>query len=161
VSVYTVRAEAKGFQTIEQKDLKLQVNEEREVNFTLAPASVSEQVEVSASEVAVQTANPTLGQVINEQQVAELPLNGRNFVQLATLTPGTTAETNPHSFFNGGGSSEVSTRGSFSLSVGGSRVSSTDWLLDNNDNNELTAGGIAILPSIDAIQEFKVLTYNY
>src|SRR5207302_8159161 len=69
--------------------------------------------------------------------------------------------TNPHSFFKGVGSSEVSTRGSFSLSVGGSRASSTDWLLDGNDNNELTAGGIAILPSIDAIQEFKVLGYNY
>ena len=82
-------------------------------------------------------------------------------MQLATLTPGTTQETNPNSFFNGGPSSEVSTRGSFSLSVGGSRAQSTDWLFDGNDNNELTAGGIAILPSIDAIQEFKVLTYNY
>ncbi|MDQ1390073.1 MAG: hypothetical protein QOF56_3527, partial [Acidobacteriaceae bacterium] len=86
---------------------------------------------------------------------------GRDFVQLATLTPGTTQETNPNSFFNGGPSSEVSTRGSYSLSVGGSRPQSTDWLLDGNDNNELTAGGISILPSIDAIQEFKVLTYNY
>src|SRR5207253_5050636 len=118
-------------------------------------------IEVSATEVRVQTANPTLGQVITSQQVAQLPLNGRNFVQLATLTPGTTQETNPNSFFNGGPSSEVSTRGSFSLSVGGSRASSTDWLFDGNDNNELTAGGIAILPSIDAIQEFKVLSYNY
>src|SRR5262249_9915639 len=52
-------------------------------------------------------------------------------------------------------------RGSYSLSVGGSRANSTDWLFDGIDNNELTAGGIAILPSIDAIQEFKVLTFNY
>jgi len=72
-------------------------------------------------------------------------LNGRDFVQLATLTPGTVQETNPNSFFNGGASSEVSARGSFSLSVGGSRANSTDWLLDGNDNNELTGGGIAIL----------------
>src|SRR5207248_8974518 len=120
-------------------------------------ASVSEKVEVSATEVAVQTANPTLGQVITSQQVTDLPLNGRNFVQLATLTPGTTQETNPDSFFNGGPSSEVSTRGSFSLSVGGSRASSTDWLLEGNDNHELTAGGISILPSTDAIQEFQDL----
>ena len=111
--------------------------------------------------MAVETTNPSLGQVITSQQVAELPLNGRDFVQLATLTPGTTQETNPNSFFNGGPSSEVSARGTYSLSVGGSRAQSTDWLLDGNDNNELTAGGIAILPSIDAIQEFKVLTYNY
>ena len=80
---------------------------------------------------------------------------------LATLTPGVTQETNPNSFFNGGASSEVSARGTYSLSVGGSRAQETDWLLDGVDNNELTAGGIAILPSIDAIQEFKVLTYTY
>jgi Carboxypeptidase regulatory-like domain len=161
VSNYTIHVEAPGFQPVESKDVRLQVDERREINFSLAPASVSEKVEVSGTAVAVQTSDPTLGQVITSTQVAELPLNGRNFVQLATLTPGTTQETNPDSFFNGGPSSEVSTRGSFSLSVGGSRASSTDWLLDGNDNNELTAGGIAILPSIDAIQEFKVLTYNY
>ncbi|HEX4427033.1 MAG TPA: carboxypeptidase-like regulatory domain-containing protein [Terriglobales bacterium] len=161
VSIYTIKVESQGFQTTEQKDVKLQTDEHPEVNFTLAPGNVTENIEVTAGEVAVETTNPSLGQVITSQQVAELPLNGRDFVQLATLTPGTTQETNPGSFFNGGPSSEVSARGSFSLSVGGSRASSTDWLLDGNDNNELTAGGIAILPSIDAIQEFKVLTYNY
>ena len=88
-------------------------------------------------------------------------MNGRDFVQLATLTPGTAQETNPNSFFNGGPSSEASARGSYSLSVGGSRANSTDWLLDGNDNNELTSGAISILSSIDSIQEFKVLTYNY
>jgi hypothetical protein len=72
-----------------------------------------------------------------------------------------TQETNPNSFFNGGPSSEASARGSYSLSVGGSRANSTDWLLDGNDNNELTSGAISILSSIDSIQEFKVLTYNY
>jgi len=162
VAFYTVHAEAQGFGPAEQKDVRLQVDEHLELNFTLVPASVSQTVEVSATEeVAVQTTNPTLGQVITAEQVAELPLNGRDFVQLATLTPGTTQETNPSSFFNGGPSSEVSARGTYSLSVGGSRAQSTDWLLDGNDNNELTAGGIAILPSLDAIQEFKVLTYNY
>ena len=161
VATYTLHVEAKGFQVVEQKDLKLQVDEHREVNFALVPGTVSSTVEVSAVEVAVQSTSPALGQVITEQQVAQLPLNGRNFVQLATLTPGTTQETNPNSFFNGGPSSEVSTRGSYSLSVGGSRAQSTDWLFDGVDNNELTAGGISILPSIDAIQEFKVLTYNY
>ncbi|MGB6675388.1 MAG: carboxypeptidase-like regulatory domain-containing protein, partial [Terriglobales bacterium] len=158
---YTIRAEFQGFQAAEQKDVRLQVDEHRELNFTLAPASVTEKVEVSATEVAVETANPTLGQVITSQQVAQLPLNGRHFVQLATLTPGTTAETNPNSFFNGAASSEASTRGSFSLSVGGSRAQSTDWMLDGNDNNQLDEGGIAIFPNLDAVQEFKVLTYNY
>jgi len=161
VALYTLKVEAQGFKATEQKDIRLQVDEHREVNFTLVPASVSSSVEVSATEVAVETANPTLGQVITAEEVADLPLNGRNFVQLATLTPGTTASTSPVSFFNSSPSSEAATRGSFSLSVGGSREQSTDWLLDGNDNNQLDEGGIAIFSSIDDIQEFKVLTYNY
>src|SRR5208282_2531846 len=162
VSIYTIRVESQGFRTTEQKDIVLQVDQQREVDFTLNPASVSATVEVSATEVAVETTNPTLGQVITSEQVADLPLNGRDFVQLATLIPGVTSETNPNSFFNNGPSSEVSTRGTYSLSVGGSRAQETDWLYDGVDDNERTAGGIGgILPSIDAIQEFKVLTYNY
>ena len=158
---YTIRVTAQGFGPVEQKDIRLQVDEQRELNFALQPASVSTQVEVSATEVSVETSQPTLGQVITSEQVAELPLNGRNFVQLATLTPGTTASTSPVSFFTSAASSEAATRGSFSLSVGGSREQSTDWLLDGNDNNQLDEGGIAIFSSIDDIQEFKVLTYNY
>jgi len=161
VAHYTIRVESQGFQTTEQKDVRLQVDEQREIDFTLNPASVSSTVEVSAEEVAVETTNPSLGQVITEQQVAQLPLNGRDFVQLASLTPGATQETNPNSFFTQGADSEVAARGSFSLSVGGSRPNSTDWLLDGVDNNELTAGGIGIFSSIDDVQEFKVLTYNY
>jgi hypothetical protein len=161
IGIFTLKVTAPGFQPAVQKDLVLQVDESREVDFALSTAAVQQSIEVSATPVAVETTNASLGQVITAQQVAELPLNGRDFVQLATLTPGTTKETNPNSFFNGGGSSEVGIRGSFSLSVGGSRANSTDWLLDGVDNNELTAGGIAILPDIDALQEFKVLTYTY
>jgi hypothetical protein len=161
VSFYIIHVEAQGFQTVEQKDIRLQVDEQREIDFSLNPASVSQTVEVNAEEVAVETTNPSLGQVITSEEVADLPLNGRDFVQLASLTPGATQETNPNSFFTGGADSEVAARGSFSLSVGGSRPNSTDWLLDGVDNNELTAGGIGIFSSIDDIQEFKVLTYNY
>lgn len=161
VGSYTVRVDASGFQSAETRDLRLQVDEARELDFTLTPATVVTTVTVSGDAVAVETANPSLGQVITSQQVTQLPLNGRDFVQLATLTAGATAETNPNSFFTQGSDSEVAARGSFSLSVGGSRPNSTDWLLDGVDNNELTAGGIGVFSSIDDIQEFKVLTYTY
>ncbi len=78
VAFYTIRVDFQGFQSSEQKDIRLQVDEHREVDFTLVPASVSSTVEVSATEVAVETANPTLGQVITSEEVADLPLNGRN-----------------------------------------------------------------------------------
>ena len=161
VATYNLQVQLQGFQTATANDVRLQVDEHRELDFKLAPAAVQTSVEVSATAVAIQTTDATLGQVITTQQVSDLPLNGRDFVQLAALTPGAAQETNPTSFFNGGASSEVSARGSYSLAVGGSRANSTDWLLDGLDNNELTAGGIAIFSSIDSIQEFKVLTYNY
>jgi hypothetical protein len=161
VGTYTVRVDAASFQSAASKDLRLQVDEARELDFSLAPAASSTIVEVTDVPVEVETSNPSLGQVITSQQVAQLPLNGRDFVQLATLTAGATSETNPNSFFTSGSDSEVAARGSFSLSVGGSRPNSTDWLLDGVDNNELTAGGIGVFSSIDDIQEFKVLTYSY
>lgn len=161
VGTFTVRVESSGFQSTESKDLHLQIQEARELDFSLVPATVVTTVTVSGDPVAVETTNPSLGQVITSQEVSQLPLNGRDFVQLATLTAGATAETNPNSFFTSGSDSEVAARGSFSLSVGGSRPNSTDWLLDGVDNNELTAGGIGIFSSIDDIQEFKVLTYTY
>src|ERR1700735_2179234 len=98
VAQFTIRVTSQGFQTMEQKDVRLQVDEHRELDFSLAPASVNTSVEVSTTEVAVETANPTLGQVITSEQVADLPLNGRNFVQLATLTPGTTSSPTPSRF---------------------------------------------------------------
>lgn len=161
VGFFTIHVEAQGFGPADQKDVRLQVDEHRELDFTLQPASVSTNVEVNATQVAVETSTPTLGQVITSEEVSELPLNGRNFVQLATLTPGTTQSTSPVSFFTNAASSEAATRGAFSLSVGGSREQETDWLLDGNDNNQLDEGGIAIFSDIDDIQEFKVLTYNY
>src|SRR3984885_8784147 len=161
VADYTVQVEFQGFQTAKAENIRLQVDEHRELDFKMTPSSVQTNVEDSPTAVSIQTSDATLGQVITTQQVADLPLNGRDFVQLATLTPGTAQETNPNSFFNGGPSSEASARGSYSLSVGGSRADSTDWLLDGNENNELTSGAISILSSIDSIQEFKVLTYNY
>jgi hypothetical protein len=161
VGGYTLRVDAAGFQSAESTGLYLQGDEARELDFSLAVSTVVTTVAVSGTAVAVETGNPSLGQVITSQQVSQLPLNGRDFVQLATLTAGATAETNPNSFFNASPDSEVAARGSYSLSVGGSRPNSTDWLLDGVDNNELTAGGIGVFSSIDDIQEFKVLTYSY
>ena len=100
VGLYTLRVEFTGFAPVESKDLRLQVDEARELDFTLSPSTATSTVEVTASAVAVETTSPSLGQVITSQEVSQLPLNGRDFVQLATLTSGATAETNPGSFFN-------------------------------------------------------------
>jgi Carboxypeptidase regulatory-like domain len=122
VGIYTVHVDATGFQSAESKDLNLQIDEARELDFSLVPGTVVTTVAVTGDAVAVESSTPSLGQVITSQEVAQLPLNGRDFVQLATLTSGATAETSTTSFFTTAASSEVAARGPFSLSVGGSRT---------------------------------------
>ena len=150
VGIYTVHVDATGFQSAESKDLKLQIDEARELDFPLLPATVVTTVAVSGGDaVAVESANPSLGQVITSQEVSQLPLNGRDFVQLATLTSGATAETNPNSFFTSAASSEVAARGSFSLSVGGSRPNAqTGCWMASTITNSLRAVSPSSPPSM-------------
>lgn len=158
---YTIRVTAAGFQAAEKSDIVLEAQANLAVNFKLAVGTVSSNVVVQASAVEVQTSSAALDQVVHSQQVADLPLNGRNFVELATLAPGVSQGDQPNDFFAAGGGSETSFRGTFSLSVGGSRENRTDWLYDGIDDSELTSGALGVVPSIDALQEFNVLTSNY
>lgn len=161
LGTYSVKVSAQGFRPVEKTGILLEAQGSPQIDFTLAPATVSSEVTVESAPVEIQTANASLNQVVHSEQVADLPLNGRNFVELATLAPGVSQGDQPGDFFGGGTSSETSIRGTFSLSVGGSRENRTDWLYDGVDNEELTSGAIAVVPSIDALQEFNVLTSNY
>ena len=160
---YTVTVTANGFRTMENKDVLLEVNQSLSLDFKLSPATVTTEVNVTAEApvVEAQRTDASLGQVIHTEQVSELPLNGRDFAQLAFLNTGTVKQERPGNFLNSGGSSEVSFRGSVAVSSQGMRENANDWLYDGVDNNELTAGGVGFLPSIDAISEFKVMTYNF
>jgi hypothetical protein len=163
IGTYSVRVTHEGFDPAIFKDITLEGQQNVRLEFKLVVGSVTQSVEVTAAGTSaeVQRVDATLGQTVHAEQVENLPLNGRNFVQLAQLTPGTTKSDNPGDFLNAGTSSEVSFRGSVSLSVQGMPESTNDWRYDGVDDNELTAGGVGFLPQIDAIQEFNVLTYNY
>jgi carboxypeptidase family protein len=162
IGTYTITAAVIGFQTAEKADVTLTVQQSLTIDFSMQISTLTTEVTVTsqANEVSLQRTDASLGQLINEQQVAELPLNGRNFVQLALLGTGTVTG-RAGSFLAQGPTSEVSYRGSMSVSAQGMRENANDWLYDGVDNNELTAGGVGILPSVDNIREFKVLTYNY
>jgi hypothetical protein len=110
---------------------------------------------VTAATPLLQTQTVVLGDVITEKQVKDLPLNGRNFVQLLTLTPGVTpgASASPQTQ-----PILTSARGTTAVQINGQNDLSTNYLLDGIDNNETTIGGIVIFPPIDAVQEFKVQT---
>jgi len=162
VGTYKVSSALSGFRGSENRDINLEVQQSRVVDLVLEVSGITTEVSVTSqvAQVEVQRSDATLGQIIHAEQVAELPLNGRNFVQLALLGPGTVTG-QPGGFMSGGSSSEVSYRGTVSLSAQGMRENANDWLYDGIDNNELTAGGVSILPSIEAIREFQVMTYNY
>ena len=162
IGTYTISAAMSGFRTDEKSKVVLEVQQSLTLDFGLKISSVTSEVTVTmeVAPVSLQRNDASLGQLINAQQVAELPLNGRNFVQLALLGPGTVSG-RAGSFLAQGPSSEVSYRGSMSVSAQGMRENANDWLYDGVDDNELTAGGVGILPNIDSIREFKVLTHNY
>jgi len=162
IGAYTVRVVQPGFQPFELKNASLEGQQNLELDIKLSSAATTTTVNVEAEQTnSVQRADSTLGQTIHAEQVADLPLNGRNFAQLALLTPGTTRGEQTTDFLNQGTSSEVSFRGSVSLSVQGMPENTNDWRLDGVDDNELTGGGVGFLPQVDAIQEFNVLTFNY
>lgn len=91
VGIYSVMVEQLGFKTSVQTGVKLNVNQVVRIDFTLAPGEVTERVEVTAAEPLVEADTSSIGQVIEESRVHELPLNGRNFITLAYLSPGVNA----------------------------------------------------------------------
>ena len=153
---YSITSELSGFKKEVVTGIVLQVNQVAVVDLTLQVGSVSEVTEVVAAAPLLQTQNVTLGDVVAEKQVKELPLNGRNFVQLLTLTAGATPGISRTA--QASGSSLSSVRAPSAVQINGQTNLSTNYLLDGIDNMEASIGGLIIFPPIDAIQEFKVQT---
>jgi outer membrane receptor protein involved in Fe transport len=160
---YTVKAEQKGFKTAVESSFKLDINQVVRVDFSLVVGSVQEQVIVTTAEPLVESETSSLGQVIDENRVHELPLNGRNFMTLAYLSPG--VNIGPASTGSTGnvqqGDIPEDERGNGSIQVNGLWATNNNYLLNGFDNNEQQIGFELIEPPIDAIQEFKVQTNNF
>src|SRR5713226_4478461 len=150
VGKYTVSAEAQGFSTQSRENIVLQVQDRLRVDFDMRVGEVSERVVVSADAPLIQTETSSLGEVVNDRQVSDLPLNGRNYLDLATLTAGV-ARTSEGTNGNVGGS----------FVANGTRGTLNNYLLDGIDNNSNDNGGAVLRTSVDAIQEFKVQTNSY
>ncbi len=155
---YTVAVEREGFQKAIQAPFKLDVNQVVRVDITLVLGAVTQQIEVSAAEPLVETQTSSIGQVIDEERVHALPLNGRDFVELAYLTPGVNA--GPSGIVQQGSIPE-NERGNGAIQANGLTATNNNFLLNGFDNNEQQIGFEVIQPSIDAIQEFKVQTNSF
>lgn len=151
-SSYQVQVAAMGFAAAQSAQLRLEVNATREVDFNLAVAGQEQSVTVRASASTIQTESSDVSTVIDQQRIDGLPLNERDFLQLALLTPGVTTPVE---------GSELSARGAFAMHANGAREEYNDFLLDGVDNNDQDTNRYILQPPVDAIQEFKIATNSY
>jgi len=157
---YTVAVEAPGFKTETHSGIVLQVQDRLRVDFTMQVGSVNEAVNVQESVPVIETETSALGDVVASQQITDMPLNGRDYTQLATLTTGVIKITE-----NGGGinGSTTATNGNAggAFAVNGTRGNLNNFMLDGIDNNSNDNAGNILSTNVDAIQEFKVQTSGY
>src|SRR5215469_10774071 len=154
IGQYTVTGEAAGFKTSTISGLTLQVNQEARVDIRLAVGSATESIQVQASAPVLVTEDSSVGQVVENVAIANMPLNGRAFWQLAQLTPGAVYTPGGSDIASGGAGIRASRIG---LRISGSSRLAAGWLLDGFDITEYELGSTSITPSTDAIDEFKVL----
>ncbi|HEV2246853.1 MAG TPA: carboxypeptidase regulatory-like domain-containing protein [Terriglobia bacterium] len=154
-SNYSVSVEAKGFRTYVQSGITLLINQALRVDAKLAIGSEQQSVEVSAQAVQVATENTSMGDVIESRKMLSLPLNGRSYIDLLGLQAGVVPETSQGSLKDrpvaGNGNS-----GNFS--VNGGREASNGFMLNGGSVEEGRNNGAGLVPNLDSIEEFKVIT---
>ena len=154
---YVVKAELQGFRTVTQA-VQLQIEATVRVNFTMEIGTLSEATEVTGVAPLITTENATVGTVIENRRIVELPLNGRNFLSLIALSPNVSAE------FAGAGQAgdrQGGSRANQQISISGQRREFNYYTLDGTDNTDVNFNTYILLPSIDALEEFKVQTGIY
>jgi len=156
--VYNIRVEKQGFKVMAQNNVRLEVQQNARLDFELSVGQVSESIEVFANATLVNSENATVGTVINNKVITELPLNGRNYLDLAALAPNVS-----FGFPAAGqaGSRQGGVRANESIAVAGQRASYNRFTLDGVENTDPNFNTFVVLPSIDALQEFKVQSGIY
>jgi len=156
--VYNVRAAGQGFQAAVRNGVELQVQQVARIDFQLNLGTVAETIEVAGGAPLLTTENATVGTVIENRSIVELPLNGRNFLQLVALSPNVNA-----TFADGGAatSRQGGDRASQNFAVAGMRREFNYYTLDGVANTDVDFNTYSFLPSVDALQEFKVQTGVY
>jgi hypothetical protein len=151
--VYNIRVERPAFKTASTNNVRVQVQQTVRLDFILEVGQVTESIEVSASAEMLQTENLALGTVIENKNILELPLNGRNYLGLVALS----ANANTLSSGSGqAGGRQGGERATQSISTGGNRIMFDYYTLDGVTNTDPNFTTYVVLPSVDAIQEFKV-----
>ena len=156
--VYNIKVEMDGFRSTLRNRVELQIQQTVRLDFRLEIGSLNETVEATAVAPMLNTEDAVIGTVIENRRIVELPLNGRNFLKMVELTPNVSA-----SFADAGASSprQGGDRSTQQLSIGGGRREWNYFTLDGINNTDVNFNSYIFLPSIDALQEFKVQTGVY
>lgn len=144
---YEIVVEKQGFHTLRQSGITLQVDQTARFNFKLEVGSVSESVEVHAEAPLINTENATKGEVIATEEMVEMPLDGRDFADLANMVPGVMPKA------QGGQGSN--------FNINGARADNTNFIVDGFNDQNPRAAAIQVQPNLDAMQEFKMQTSGY
>jgi hypothetical protein len=153
--LYNITVSKQGFKKVEQRGVEAHVSDLTNVTIKMPVGGIVETVEVEASAVQVETQSGEVGNVVTGQEVRELPMNGRNFVQLTTLMPGAAVAENFDAKNKG-------LLAGVDISFSGAPANANQWLVDGANNNDIgSQRTILVYPSIDAIEEFKILRNSY
>ena len=156
--VYSVKVIAPGFGVMVKANIEIQVQQSLHVDFALTVGSNTQTVEVAANAALLSTENATVGTVIEQQRITDLPLNGRNFWQLVELTPNVTYGFTPAAQAAG---REAGSRGALTMAMSGARSTWENYTLDGMTNLDMDFNSYVLQPSVDALQEFKVQSGVY
>lgn len=153
IGTYNVVVEATSFKRATTENIHLDIQQQALINVTLQPGSATENVEVTEAPELMQTQSSSVGQVIEEKTIEDMPLNGRDYTMLVLLTPGVTIP-------------QQGARATNQFVANGARVAQNDYLLDGIDNNSssvdyLDGKADVIKPPVDAIAEFKTMTSDF
>jgi len=155
---YNISVQKEGFRQVTREGVRLEVNQVARIDFALQLGAVSETIDVKAAAPLLESSNSSIGQVIETKAVSDLPLNGRNFAQLAILSPGAIGVGYGPAGTIGSGSRPDDTRPGAELMVNGNREMSNNFTLDGVDDNFRRNALITVRPSVEDILEFKMQT---
>ncbi|HEY8022007.1 MAG TPA: carboxypeptidase-like regulatory domain-containing protein [Thermoanaerobaculia bacterium] len=150
VGLYNVSAELAGFATVNVQEVKVTVSTDRAIEVTMTQSKISESITV-VDEAPLIQGSPAIGTVVDQKELENLPLNGRQFANLATLAPGTQLSVN----------SDPTKPGQQTIALNGGSGRNVNFLVDGGDNTDDTIGGALQNFNLEAVQEFKIQTQQY
>jgi len=164
VGTYDLEIKQVGFKTYRQTGLVIDANSALRADASLAIGSINEKIEVSTEAAQVETQSTQMGEVIEGTKMTSVPLNGRSFIDLLSLQPGVSPYKNTDQMTNGIGSDPTTVSGdqtNGTQSVNGGRTGSNGFMVNGADAQEGVHNGAAIIPNLDSIYEFRILTNNF